>query len=554
MTTSSTQSPLPIGTRLQGGAFTIGKPLGAGALGFTYKGGDLQLRRVVAVKEYFPAGSQRKGASVFPEQGDDADFQNGRQKFFDEARTLARFNHPGIVRIFNVFEENNTAYVVMEFLDGQSLQAAIERKTLSENAVVELAKKIGSALGKVHDAGLIHRDIRPANIFLTQNDRAILIGFGASRGLSTTATSRATAAVSPDYAPLELMGLRAEYSSGSDIFSLGATLYYAITGTKPTPAADRAAGSHLTSPHQLNPKISDSVSRALVWALELRAADRPQSVEQFLEALHETAQTQQSVPVARPSTLPTGSAWSTPSPASPRQLSIPAPSVGGALWMRPNGPGQFLTNADPQRAFGVLIMTVRALNASGISPDVGTLRVFATTGGVMGQWGQALLCQVLPGPHGNAIVVTPRLDVKGTSAEKSRPEIEVVLNAFAKRLQADKYAMLPLEKPAPIPTPGNSPPSPFPTGAANFPQRLVAQRGKGIMTMAVLGIVGCTICSPIAWFLAIKALKEYGDTDPGDRPLVIKARNLAIAGTALMLLGMVAGSFLLSAASSLIPK
>ena len=116
-------------TRLQNASFAIGDVLGQGGFGITYKGGDLKLRRLVAIKEFFPYGAQRQGTTVHAPSGVTADaYAQSRKGFVQEAMTLARFNHPGIVRVFGAFEENNTAYMVMELLEGQSLQQRLDTK------------------------------------------------------------------------------------------------------------------------------------------------------------------------------------------------------------------------------------------------------------------------------------------------------------------------------------------------------------------------------------------------------------------------------------------
>ncbi len=169
MTNASTRSlsgnnngHLPEETRLQGGSFVIKNVLGQGGFGITYLGGDLKLRRYVAIKEFFPANSSRHGNLVVAD-ATSPQFENAKKRFIDEARALARFRHPNIAQVLTIFEENNTAYMVMEFLDGKTFQQIIdERGVLSEQQAVNYIKYIGEALIAVHEAGLIHRDIKDA--------------------------------------------------------------------------------------------------------------------------------------------------------------------------------------------------------------------------------------------------------------------------------------------------------------------------------------------------------------------------------------------------------
>ena len=279
---------LPQGVLLQNGAYEVGEELGAGGFGITYKGRDLSLRRSVAIKEFFPEGSAtRQNVTVLPNRKlGSAEYNNIKAKFVEEAHCLAQFSHPGIVRVFSVFEENNTAYMVMELLEGQSLGRYIgEKGSLSEHEVVDLAVNVGGALSVVHEAGLIHRDIKPDNIMRTKDRRAVLIDFGTARAFALDKTVKHTAMLTPGYAPLEQYGHHARFGAFTDIYALGATLYHALTGEVPPPATDLVSGVELKAPRALNPSVSQGVSDAIMWAMEVRAADRPQHVQEFLKSL-----------------------------------------------------------------------------------------------------------------------------------------------------------------------------------------------------------------------------------------------------------------------------
>ena len=287
-----TYSPnLPKGVRLKNNAYAIGEVLGQGGFGITYKGGDLSLRRYVALKEFFPQGCVRQNNQVVPGGGlSAADYAGVKAKFIEEARTLARFSDPGIVRVFGVFEENNTAYMAMEFLEGSTLSKSIsEVGVLDEAEAVSIAEKIGGALAVVHAAGLIHRDLKPDNICLTKDGRVVLIDFGTARAFASGKTVKQTTMLTPGYAPLEQYGQQARFGPYTDIYALAATLYHAVTGQVPPQATDRAAGVELKAPRELNPKLSKSLSEALVWAMQVKAAERPQNIEAFIGALTASA-------------------------------------------------------------------------------------------------------------------------------------------------------------------------------------------------------------------------------------------------------------------------
>ena len=305
---------LPKNVRLQNNKYAVGEVLGQGGFGITYKGGDMALKRYVAIKEFFPQGSIRHNSTIRPDRTlSPADYNSVKAKFIDEAHRLARFSHPSIVRVFGVFEENNTAYMVMEFLEGQSLlQRITEKRSLNENEVVDIANKIGDALAAVHAAGLIHRDIKPDNIMLTSDGRVVLIDFGTARSFASNKTVKQTAMLTPGYAPLEQYGQQARFGAYTDIYALGATLYHALTGELPAPATDLASGVELKAPNTINPNISQGVSNAILWAMKVKADERPQSVKAFLDELEKTA------PVAPPqSPQQNAPTWPTSSPVHP---------------------------------------------------------------------------------------------------------------------------------------------------------------------------------------------------------------------------------------------
>ena len=283
----SSSISLQAGTRLNGGRFTVGKVLGQGGFGVTYLGGDTTLDRPVAIKEFFPQGCIRQGTTVRPSGAlTTAEYQAARQKFLDEARVLAKFHHRGIVAVYSTFEENNTAYMVMEFVRGSTLLSLVEaRGPLPEEEVVSYMAQVADALSVVHQAGLLHRDVKPENLMVTQEGRVVLVDFGTARAFTSGKTRRMTATLTPGYAPLEQYGQHARFGVFTDLYALGATCYHLLTGEMPVPATDRAAGVELRPPHVLSSNISRTVSDAVMWAMQMRAEARPQSAHDFLQAL-----------------------------------------------------------------------------------------------------------------------------------------------------------------------------------------------------------------------------------------------------------------------------
>lgn len=275
---------LPIGTRLHGGTFSVGRVLGAGGFGITYLAVDLRLHRLVAIKEFFPFGSLRSGAKVIhgPNLSDPI-FIAARDRFLHEARVAAQFQHPGIVHVYTFFEENETAYMVMELLQGETLYDSIERNgPLDEETAVAYIEQVASALKAVHTAGFIHRDLKPENIFVTRDGRVVLLDFGTAKEM---VRKQVTAMVSPGYAPPEQY--LAEYTPDprSDVYALAATLYHLLTGTLPVEAPQRSAGTVLVAPTTLNPRISPRVGSAIQAGMALDPAQRPAGITAFVDQL-----------------------------------------------------------------------------------------------------------------------------------------------------------------------------------------------------------------------------------------------------------------------------
>jgi serine/threonine protein kinase len=272
-----------VGTKLKG-RYSVGKVLGQGGFGITYMGGDITLSRPVAIKELFPEGCIRNQTTVQPTRPDiQNEFAHIKQRFMEEARLLANLNHPGIVKVYDFFEENNTAYMIMELLKGKSLRQLIEEKgKIDEKEAVDYIKKVCEALSVVHKNGYLHRDIKPDNIFITEDGRAVLIDFGSAREFIAGRTKTHTVILTPGYAPFEQYSLLAERGPYTDIYALSATLYHMLTGEVPLDAPARQAGMKLRSPREINPKVSQTVSDAVMAGLEMDYKKRPQSIEDLL--------------------------------------------------------------------------------------------------------------------------------------------------------------------------------------------------------------------------------------------------------------------------------
>ncbi|MGH9246136.1 MAG: serine/threonine-protein kinase [Acidimicrobiales bacterium] len=279
---------LPSGTRLNGGRFVIVGVLGRGGFGVTYEAFDERLQRPVAVKELFPDPAQRRGRTVVPSPHAADAFADAKARFLREATVLARFAHPGIVRIYEVLEENDTAYLVMERLDGRTLgelQAERGGSPFAEGEALDLIARCGSALAVVHEDGVLHRDLNPSNVVVTSAGRAVIIDFGLAREFATDTTGSMTRLVTPGYAPLEQYLGEARFGPPTDVYGLAATLYKLLTGRAPVSALDRQGGAPLPSPRRLNPAVSRTVSDGIMDGLELGAEHRPRTMAEFLSRL-----------------------------------------------------------------------------------------------------------------------------------------------------------------------------------------------------------------------------------------------------------------------------
>ena len=268
---------------------------------------------------------------VAPPDGRDA-FALAKDRFLREARVLARFSHPGIVHVFEVFEEHGTAYLVLELLDGETLSQVLRTKgtPFSERAALDVAARVGGALTVIHRAGMLHRDVSPSNLVVTSSGRIVLIDFGLARAYDAEQTGSMTRIVTPGYAPPEQYLGSGRFGPASDVYGLAATLYRLLTSKVPLAAVDRQQGNRLEPPHRLNPAVSKLVSDGVMDGLELEAGHRPQSIDAFLARMGvEAAPPVVSGPVGPPPPVaaPTAPAPATVAPPFPRRPDLAPPSV-----------------------------------------------------------------------------------------------------------------------------------------------------------------------------------------------------------------------------------
>jgi serine/threonine protein kinase len=284
------------GTILAGKYLTV-KTLGEGGFGITYLGYNLQLDIKVAIKEYFPEGlaardhTHSEQVSVYGGERDTL-FQDGAQKFMQEARSLARFSSlPGIVSVNDFFHENGTAYIVMKYLEGVTLKEYVEKRggKIPASEALSLVRPVVESLTRVHDAGIIHRDISPDNVMITDGG-AYLIDFGAARSFASAHSM--SVLLKFGYAPEEQYRSKGEQGPWTDVYSLCATLYWCITGHKPPEALERLEEDTISLPSVLGATIAPGVEQALMKGLEVYRKNRIQSMRELATYLYATENNQ----------------------------------------------------------------------------------------------------------------------------------------------------------------------------------------------------------------------------------------------------------------------
>ncbi|MEQ1518848.1 MAG: serine/threonine-protein kinase, partial [Usitatibacteraceae bacterium] len=284
----TTPLALPIGYRLL--EYRVDRVLGQGGFGITYLANDVNLNAKVAIKEYLPEqlACRTEDITVEPRSADDENtYEKGLENYLVEARTLATFRHPHIVRVARFFEANNTAYMVLEYERGESLKSWWRKHSeMAEIDLLMLLAPLLDGLAVVHESGFLHRDIKPDNIYVRDADGSlVLLDFGAARHTSEERTAENNF-VTPGYGPIEqyVMG---EQGPWTDIYALGATLYWMVAGKKPIEAPDRMMHVDPLKPAMEVGKgrYSEQFLTAIDWALKPETQDRPKDIAAFRTAL-----------------------------------------------------------------------------------------------------------------------------------------------------------------------------------------------------------------------------------------------------------------------------
>ncbi len=288
MTAPLFRNALPMQSMLQ--EYRVEQVLGAGGFGITYRARDTNLDKDVAIKEYLPGELAMRapdGNVVAQATSHEAGYKWGLERFLLEARTLAKFSHPHIVRVLRYFEANATAYMVMDYEKGDPLKTVLQHDPRPAEAKLKaIVAPLLDGLAAVHAMGFLHRDIKPDNIFVRADGRPVLIDFGAARQAMGGATKSLTSILTPGYAPLEQYSGEGKQGPWTDLYAMGGVLYRAVVDKNPPDAVTRIRGDSLPADlASVRGKYSESFLRAIEWALTLDEKKRPQSVAEWKTGL-----------------------------------------------------------------------------------------------------------------------------------------------------------------------------------------------------------------------------------------------------------------------------
>ena len=279
---------LSAGKTLYNGKYIIERTLGMGGFGITYYAIHATLHKYYAIKEFFINGycvRNTQSSEVHLQGMTTETYINYKQNFKKEAQTLAELDHPYIVKIVDVFEENNTSYIVMPFIKGVTLQQLVNKyEKLEYETAVNYIAQIAEAIEYIHGHYILHRDISPDNVIITPENKIALIDFGSAREFVHDKTQRHTTIVKKGYAPLEQYAAISRKGAYSDIYALGAVFYFTLTGRKPMDATERTL-ENMFEPIFLVPSIPEDANRTIMKAMSLKPENRHQNIKEFMDDL-----------------------------------------------------------------------------------------------------------------------------------------------------------------------------------------------------------------------------------------------------------------------------
>ena len=324
---------LPLQTILAG-KYLIGRVLGQGGFGITYIGWDIALERKVAVKEYYPNGQANRAPgtralSWYTSESAQAARQAGMEMFLKEARKMARVEDiPGVVKVRELFRENETAYIVMDFVEGETLKARLKRTgPMPWTQAKEIFRPVIQAMEKVHQAGLIHRDLSPDNIMLTPNGQVRILDLGAAKDVNINSGASSMQVAKSGFSPFEQYTQRGGSGPWTDVYSMAATIYFTLTGKLPPAAMDRIEEDTISWNLPGLDALPAPALSALRKALAVTAKKRTQSMEELEKSLFDEAPQPKPEPEPKPEPKP--------EPAQREEHSSKAAQKGLKWWLGP---------------------------------------------------------------------------------------------------------------------------------------------------------------------------------------------------------------------------
>ena len=321
------------GALLQNGKFFVGRVLGRGGFGITYIGRDLTLDLNVAIKEYYPTGQvmRNQGNTSLYWDTSVADAQAGKDSFLKEAKKMAKLHYiPNIVQVREVFYENNTAYIVMDYVDGETLKNILKQNGLMKpEDCIDLLTPIIRSLGEAHAMGMIHRDVSPDNIMIDRMGKPWLLDMGAAKDLDNSGghSQSSQGVIKRGFSPPEQYTDRKRVGTWSDVYAMCATIYYCLTGRLLPDAMDRMMGDELDFPQTFPPKMRTMLERGL----SLKPAERIQTMDELLVSLKQSVTPESTTSAPKPKisetkpakpSIPTVTAPK-PKPPQPKQSRLP---------------------------------------------------------------------------------------------------------------------------------------------------------------------------------------------------------------------------------------
>jgi len=416
------------GTRLA--EFEIREVLGVGGFGIVYRAWDDALQRDVALKEYMPTSLAVRGAGervTLRARTHEEDFALGLRSFVNEARLLARFDQPALVKVFRFWEGNGTAYMAMPLYQGRTLRQLRKERgpgAFNDAWMRALIEPLLGALETMHDAAVYHRDIAPDNILWCDNQRPVLLDFGAARLVLGDRTQNVTAILKPQFAPIEQYSTTQSMRQGpwTDLYALAGTCYFLLIGRAPLPATARIMGDELEPLARLAPPgCSQQLLQALDWALAVRPQDRPQSVAQWRDGLAGRIPIPprpevplESLPHLAPRRVTDENTIKATMPTAPQRPSAPSPASAA-----PSGHGHELET--PERS---VMLPPRSQ-----SPLKAVVLLLVLAAGMAGAWTTRQLWMPVVGLRTAAS--GPAQAASSSEAAASSPELEAVAASAA---------------------------------------------------------------------------------------------------------------------------